>query len=408
MVAYLSLRKNTKVWASELLNFKKFKKITNLSSVVSKLSPCIWVHVSQPDRFRAAELLCTYLKEKLRTEFLITYGEEFAKKPISCNDFLILGKISDELSHPNFFKEYDPQVIICLDGPLPYLLTSRIKQKKYLSIFADARLANLRKRKLKILPNFRKTVFNNFDFVFTENEMTASQLFKGSVDGHRIKGIGLLQSSIAPLPFSENNSVFSILKGRPMWAAVNIHEREINFVLKAHRQVLRAAFQYCLTISLSSPEDIDVLKEKCSKLDLRLSAVEDIQTPGEATQVYFSKEPVNNIKLMRLAPIVFNGNTLAMLDQQKDPLIAASLCCGILHGPNTNPYSMEYEGLKSVGAALQIQSSNELATELNRLYSANSAASMGIAALDFISCGAENTDKIVELICDYLNYRELI
>ena len=124
--------------------------------------------------------------------------------------------------------------------------------------------------------------------------------------------------------------------------------------------------------------------------------------------ITFSKEPVNNIKLMRLAPIVFSGNTLAMLDQQKDPLIAASLCCGILHGPNTNPYSMEYEGLKSVGAALQIQSSDELATELNRLYSANSAASMGIAALDFISCGAENTDKIVELVSDYLNHRELI
>tara|TARA_B100001248_G_scaffold242682_1_gene210397 strand:- start:234 stop:1268 length:1035 start_codon:yes stop_codon:yes gene_type:complete len=344
----------------------------------------------------------------LRTEFLITYGEAFAKKPISLYDFLIVGKISDQLSHPNFFKEYDPQVIICLDGPLPYLLTLRIKQNKYFSIFADVRSKNLLNRKLKILPNFRKTVFNNFDFVFTENEMTASQLFQSSVDEHKIKGMGLLQSSIAPLPFPENGVTFSNLKGRPMWAALNIHQQEIGLVLNAHRQVLKAAFQYCLTISLSSPKDIDTLKEQCSKLDLRLSVLEEIQTPGEATQVYFSKEPVNNIKLMRLAPIVFNGNTLAMLDQQKDPLIAASLCCGILHGPNTNPYSMEYEGLKSVGAALQIQTSNELATELNRLYSANSAASMGIAALDFISCGAENTDKIVELVCDYLNHRELI
>ena len=344
----------------------------------------------------------------MRSEFLITYGEEFIEKPNSLYDFLIVGKISDQLSHPNFFKKYDPKVIICLDGPLPYLLTSRIKQKKYLSIFADARLANLAKRKLRILSNFKKTVFNKFDFVFTENEMAASQLMQNSEDEHKIKGIGLLQSSIAPLPFSENNSVFSILKGRPLWAALNIHEREIDFVLKAHRQVLRAAFQYCLTISLSNAKTEGVLREHCNKLDLRLSALEDIQTPGEATQVYFSKEPVNNIKLMRLAPIVFSGNTLAMLDQQEDPLIAASLCCGILHGPNTNAYSMEYEGLKSVGAALQVQSSNELATELNKLYSADKAANMGIAALDFISSGAENTDKIVELVFEYLKDRELI
>ena len=267
---------------------------------------------------------------------------------------------------------------------------------------------NLLNRKLKILPNFRKTVFNNFDFVFTENEMTASQLFQSSVEEHKIKGMGLLQSSIAPLPFSENDVNFSDLKGRPMWAALNIHQQEIGLVLNAHRQVLRAAFQYCLIISLSSPKDIDVLKEQCSKLDLRLSAIEEFQPSGEATQVFFSEKLEDNATLMRLSPIVYIGNTLAMLDQQEDPLIAASLCCGILHGPNTSGYSMEYEGLTSVGAALKVQTSNELATELHRLYSANNAASMGIAALDFISCGAENTDKIVELVCDYLNHRELI
>jgi 3-deoxy-D-manno-octulosonic-acid transferase len=217
-----------------------------------------------------------------------------------------------------------------------------------------------------------------------------------------------LQSSVVPLPFLETNTIFNNLKGRPMWAALNIHEQEIKLVLRAHQQVLRAAFQYCLTISLSNPELEDILKEYCSKLDLRLSVIEENKTPDGATQVYFSKQPEDNIKFMRLSPIVFNGNTFAMLDQQEDPLIAASLCCGILHGPNTSEYSMDYKGLKSVGAALQVRSSSELAAELNTLYSANKAANMGIAALDFISSGAENTDKIVELVFGYLKQRELI
>ena len=344
----------------------------------------------------------------MRTEFLITYGEEFTEKPNSLYDFLIIGKVSDQLSYPNFFKEYDPKVVICLDAPIPYVLTSRIKQKKHLSIFADVRSENLPKRKLKILPNFGQNVLNKFNFVFTEDEMAASQLFQRSVDEHKIKGIGLLQSAIAPLPFSENDPAFSKLKGRPIWAALNIHEQEISFVLKAHRKVLRAAFQYCLPISLSDPKDINLLKEQCSKLELRLSTIEEFQASGEASQVFFSEKPEDNIKLMRLSPIVYIGNTLAMLDQQEDPLIAASLCCGILHGPNTSGYSMEYEGLASVGAALKVQTSNELATELHRLYSANNAATMGTAALDFISCGAENTDKIIELVCEYLIDRELI
>ena len=66
-----------------------------------------------------------YLREKMRAKFLITYGDEFTEKPNSLNDFLVIGKISDQLSHPTFFKEYDPKAIICLDGPLPYLLASR-------------------------------------------------------------------------------------------------------------------------------------------------------------------------------------------------------------------------------------------------------------------------------------------
>ena len=84
------------------------------------------------------------------------------------------------------------------------------------------------------------------------------------------------------------------------------------------------------------------------------------------------------------------------------------MCCGILHGPNTGKYSLEYKGLRSVGAALQIQNSNELAAELNKLYSVDKAANMGTAALDFVSSGAENTDKIVKLVFEYLKQRELI
>ena len=64
-------------------------------------------------------------------------------------------------------------------------------------------------------------------------------------------------------------TLLSELKGRPMWAALNIHKQEISLVLK-HIDKYYGSFQYCLTISLSDPKDIDVLKEQCNKLDLRL------------------------------------------------------------------------------------------------------------------------------------------
>jgi hypothetical protein len=76
-----------------------------------------------------------YLKQKLQSEFLLTYGEEFIRKPTSSYDFLVIGKISDQLSHLNFFKKYDPKVIICLDGPLPLSTKVKNKTKKILEYF---------------------------------------------------------------------------------------------------------------------------------------------------------------------------------------------------------------------------------------------------------------------------------
>ena len=107
---------------------------------------------------------------------MLSYGEAFKKKPKVSESIHLIGKISDQLSSPNFFQKYGPEVIICLDGPLPYLLKSRVKKKKYLSILADLRSESLPQRKFRLIPNFKMSEFSNFDIIFPENERIASQL----------------------------------------------------------------------------------------------------------------------------------------------------------------------------------------------------------------------------------------
>ena len=250
--------------------------------------------------------------------------------------------------------------------------------------------------------------FNNFDIIFPENERIASQLLRSSLEQNKIKGVGLSQSSLVPQQFPESDDSLLNLHGRPKWAALNIQEDEIEVVLKAHQKVLKTAHRYCLTISLSDPKFEIKLQELCNRLDLRLGILDEQQISEEAVQVYFSRESEDANKLMRLSPVVFNGNTLSERNKQENPLVAASLCCGILYGVNTGIYSEEYRGLTNVGAAIQITNSNELATQINKLYLANKVADMGVAALDFISSGAEITDQIVEFVFDYLNHRDLI
>lgn len=339
---------------------------------------------------------------------MLSYGEAFKKKPKVSESFQLIGKISDQLSSPNFFQKYGPEVIICLDGPLPYLLKSCVKKKKYLSILADLRSESLPKRKFRLIPNFKMSEFNNFDIIFPENERIASQLLRSSLEQNKIKGVGLSQSSLVPQQFPEADDSLLNLHGRPKWAALNIQEDEIEVVLKAHQKVLKTAHRYCLTISLSDPKFEIKLQELCNRLDLRLGILDEQQISEEAVQVYFSRESEDANKLMRLSPVVFNGNTLSERNKQENPLVAASLCCGILYGVNTGIYSEEYKGLTNAGAAIQITNSNELATEINKLYLANKVADMGVAALDFISSGAEITDQIVEFVFDYLNHRDLI
>ena len=151
--------------------------------------------------------------------------------------------------------------------------------------------------------------FNNFDIIFPENERIASQLLRSSLEQNKIKGVGLSQSSLVPQQFPEADDSLLNLHGRPKWAALNIQEDEIEVVLKAHQKVLKTAHRYCLTISLSDPKFEIKLQELCNRLDLRLGILDEQQISEEAVQVYFSRESEDANKLMRLSPVVFNGNT---------------------------------------------------------------------------------------------------
>ena len=79
----------------------------------------------------------------------------------------------------------------------------------------------------------------------------------------KIKGIGFTVRNSTPT-FSKM-TLLSANWGRPIWAALNIHKQEISLCLR-HIESIGGSFPILLTISLSDPKDIDVLKEQCSKL----------------------------------------------------------------------------------------------------------------------------------------------
>jgi 3-deoxy-D-manno-octulosonic-acid transferase len=80
----------------------------------------------------------------------------------------------------------------------------------------------------------------------------------------------------------------------------------------------------------------------------------------------------------------------------------------ILHGPYVSHFKAAYDTLSTGKAARKVRDGYALGEEVERLLSPDQAALMAQAAWDVASSGAEVTDRVADLVQDFLDLRERI
>lgn len=243
-------------------------------------------------------------------------------------------------------------------------------------------------------------------FCCATTEEAARLLRRAGVERGRLHVTGPLQwgGPVASCDDIARSALAEALAGRQMWLACDVSAGEALPISNAHRRAVRFAHRLLLVAMPDDETSACALAASFEAEGWRVAHWADDQPPGEMTQVLLVDHGLADPGLwLRLAPVVFLGNSLEPGALGCDPLAAAGLGSAILHGPHVAAYSQIYTPLRAAGGALMVQDDETLAEAVVRLISPERAAQMAHAAWEVFSRGAEATDGVIDLVVQLLD-----
>ncbi|MGH1369793.1 MAG: 3-deoxy-D-manno-octulosonic acid transferase [Maritimibacter sp.] len=373
--------------------------------------PLVWIHVGhESEAVGIPDLIDRLREERDDVEVLITTSEYDPEHPLHerlPSDVIVQYAPYDEGKAPTkFLAHWTPDFCIWSENRLNPLLLQETFQGEIETILIDARVPE--RPGIKWIPGLRRDLLRGFSHVLAGDNTAMTGLKALGVLDERIEQTGFLQESTAPLPCSqaERDMIAELLEARPVWAAMAVNQGELEMVSGAHQRAIRRSHRLLLVLV---PEPLEAGPDVAKHLEAQgwqvgLRSADD--EPEIEMEIYVADLPDEQGLWYRLAPVCFMGGTLAK-GQLRSPFEAAALGSAVLYGPNLGAWRQSYERLRDAGAARTVSDTSSLAHAVEYLLAPDKAAEMAAAAWEVTTNGAQATDRVVELVLDGLDRKDL-
>lgn len=287
-------------------------------------------------------------------------------------------------------------VIWCGEQLRPCLLDALDMAGAHMTLLSSGTAVTISSRP-RWLPDVTGATLGLFDVIHAVDSDAARMLRREGVEPGRIRITGALVESNMPLECDEDlrDEMAMLLGGRPVWLAAHLHPDEAQAVIRAHRQAARLEHRLLLVAVPEGPAGFAALCATCEEMKLRVCTWDDGAMPDENTQVLLTETPEELGLWLRLAPLVFMGQSLVIGTHGRDPFEAASLGAAVLYGPNVGDWLSGYSRLVSAGAARIVRDAESLGAAVTHLIAPDQAASMAHAGWEVVSAGAALVDTII-------------
>ncbi|SFJ52768.1 3-deoxy-D-manno-octulosonic acid transferase [Celeribacter neptunius] len=376
--------------------------------------PLLWLHAATAFALRpASELFCRIRDDRPDLNGLITLGHGVELPPgLSLDGGLLAATPEDD---PNivrrFLTHWDPDELIWIGGRFRPTLLRAVEERGLPAISIDAPKSPATLDTHIPVPGLRSAVLNCFDHAITAWEETTMMWYRAGFGSDQVEKLGFLEEGgIAPsLDEEELSRRLEELKTRPVWFATRIATAEVGDVIRAHKRALRRAHRLLLAVSLSDNAPLESVRAQFEGAGIDVMVLGQDSPISESVQAVLLP-PSGNERSQdglwhRIAPISFLGRSIAPFGGV-DPYPAAAMGSAILHGPHVESYATAYARLTSGKAAQDVRDGYELGDEVRRLMAPDQAALMASSAWEISSTGAEVTDRVADLVQDFLDLRE--
>ena len=265
----------------------------------------------------------------------------------------------------NFLNSWKPDLVCFVDSEIWPNFLFKIKEKNIPLILINARLTKKSFNKWKIISNFARKVFNNFDLCLAASEESKNNL--RNIQDKNIKYIGNLKYSVQSALAELEDSNKKILNNYKTWCAASTHDGEEIIILKTHME-LKKKYDNFLTIIV--PRHVNrssYIKNLSKKFNLN----SQILNENDSIDLNLDVLIVNSFgvlpKYFDYCKNVFIGKSL--LKEKKsvggqNPIEAAKLGCKIFHGSHVYNFQEVYDLLKSYGMSEEVNNEIELSEKL--------------------------------------------
>jgi len=266
-----------------------------------------------------------------------------------------------------FLFFWKPDLVCFVDSEIWPNFLFEIKKQKIPLVLVNARITKKTFNRWRVISNFAKKVFNNFDLCLAASEESKNNLNKLQVKN--LKYIGNLKYAARNKLEELGNSNKKILDNFKTWCAVSTHNDEEIIILKTHLEI-KKKYNNILTIII--PRHIDrssFIKNLSSKLNLNSQVLNDGDLIDFKTEILIINSFGVLSKYFNYCKNIFIGKSfLKRLENVggQNPIDAAKFGCKIFHGPYVYNFKEIYEHLRSLGVAKKVNNQVELAAEINQ------------------------------------------
>ncbi|MFB2530574.1 hypothetical protein ACEYYB_06205 [Paracoccus sp. p4-l81] len=244
----------------------------------------------------------------------------------------------------------------------------------------------------------RRDQIRSFCRILLADRLSARVLRRLDVPGALFDVTGPIADVTDPLPCAETEraAMAQILSGRPMWAAIDLPDSEIEPVIVAQNAALRLAHRLLLILIPAEGSDIDALADRLAAAGLSVARRDLDEDPQDDDQVLLATDRSELGLWYRLAPVTLMGGTLTPDAVGRSPMEPAALGSAIIHGPATDRAPDDYRRLDTGRATRAIAGPADLPDALAELIAPDRAAELAHAAWAVTSGGAAVADVVAQ------------
>ena len=367
----------------------------------------IWFHAPDVEQLNAFNALKVAISDYLpEAEFLFT-----TETPISDAQDLEPDVIYQTLprDHPRFVRRFiqtwSPDAGVWATNALYPALMSRVAGSGIPIIYANAELTRRQMQRYSWIPSFISSYFGCFARILLPSDTEARRLRWLRVPRRKLEVVGQMSAGAIPLPYDEDARVqFSAaLKNRTVWFASHVETSELATLAKVQKRISRSAGRALLILHIAHGTNANSARTRLEALGLNVSSRAADQFPPAMSDVFLVEEAHELGMYYRLAPASFIGGSMTGKGGN-DPFEAAALGSAILHGPHVATYQNIYDRLADANATIEVSNSDKFVRALLKALAPDEAARMAHAAWEVSSASAIVTDRILELLSEYLDF----